>query len=131
MESGSAWRLTSLRPAKASRPCYRCEAFCRSCPCSPRSRPITSRRFSSRATLRRLYIARGHDPAGDLAAAIFPNVAHSAGIEALTLSPVLGDFNEDLCRLGVDELRAALRVQLAPEDVPRFLISMNEAGPRR
>lgn len=74
------------------------------------------------ATLRRLYVARDHDPAGDLAAAILTERAHSAGIEALTLSPALGDFNEDLCRCGVDELRAALRIQLAPEDVPRFLI---------
>jgi len=74
------------------------------------------------ATLRRLYVARDHDPAGDLAAEILTERAHSAGIEALTLSPALGDFNEDLCRRGVDELRAALRIQLAPEDVPRFLI---------
>jgi hypothetical protein len=83
------------------------------------------------ATLRRLYVALDHDPAGDLAAATLTERAHSAGIEALTLSPALGDFNDDLCRLGVDELSAALRVQLAPEDVPRFLISMNEADPGR
>ena len=50
------------------------------------------------ATLRRLYIARDHDPAGDLAAATLTERAQSAGIEALTLSPALGDFNEDLCR---------------------------------
>jgi hypothetical protein len=54
--------------------------------------------------------------------------ALSAGIEALTLTPALGDFNEDLRELGVDELRAALRIQLAPEDVPRFLSSKNTAG---
>ena len=73
-------------------------------------------------TLRRLYVARDNDPAGDLAAAILTERAQSAGIEALTLSPALGDFNDDLCRLGADELRAALRVQLAPEDVRQFLI---------
>ena len=83
------------------------------------------------ATLRRLCVARDHDPAGNLAVATLTERAQSAGIEALALSPALGDFNDDLCRLGADELRAALRVQLAPEDVPRFLISMNEAGPRR
>ena len=54
--------------------------------------------------------------------------AQLAGIDALTLSPALDDFNEDLRRLGVDELRAALRVQLAPEDVPRFLRSRDTAG---
>ena len=53
--------------------------------------------------------------------------AQSAGIEALTLTPALSDFNEDLRELGVDELRAALRIQLAPEDVPRFLISLDAA----
>ena len=36
------------------------------------------------------------------------------------LSPVLEDFNEDLRRLGIDALRANLRVQLAPPDVARF-----------
>ena len=44
-----------------------------------------------------------------------------AGIEAIALSPQLGDFNEDLRALGVDALRAALRIQLAPQDVARFM----------
>jgi hypothetical protein len=73
------------------------------------------------ATLRRLYVARDRDTAGDLAVRILTERAQSTGIEALTLSPTLGDFNEDLQQLGVDELRAALCVQLAPEDVARFL----------
>jgi hypothetical protein len=54
-----------------------------------------------------------------------------AGIEALPLSPTLGDFNEDLQRLGVDDLRMALRVQLAPEDVPRFMQAMDDAATGR
>ena len=54
--------------------------------------------------------------------------ARTAGIEALKLSPTLGDFNEDLRRLGIDCLRATLRVQLAPEDVPRFMRSMAAAA---
>jgi phage/plasmid primase-like uncharacterized protein len=78
-------------------------------------------------TLRRLYVARDDDPAGDCAVAGLAERAHAAGIEALTLSPTLGDFNEDLRQLGVDELRAALCVQLAPEDVPRFLSSKHTA----
>ncbi len=56
--------------------------------------------------------------------------ARAAGIEALTLVPRCGDFNEDLRQLGVDALRAALGVQLAPEDVARFMGSMKEAGKR-
>jgi hypothetical protein len=82
------------------------------------------------ATLRRLYVARDDDPAGNFAVATLTDRAQSAGIEALTLSPALTDFNEDLCRLGVDELRSALRVQLVPEDVSRFMRSMAEAVTR-
>jgi len=80
------------------------------------------------AALRRLYIARDRDPAGDLAVAALIERAQSAGIEALTLSPTLDDFNEDLCHFGADELCATLRVQLAPEDAPRFLSSKDIAG---
>ena len=83
------------------------------------------------ATLRRLYVARDRDPAGDYAVATLTERAQSVGIEALTLTPALGDFNEDLRQLGVDQLRAALRVQLAPEDVPRFLLSIDAAAPGR
>jgi Toprim domain len=73
------------------------------------------------AMLRRLYVVRDNDPAGGFAGATLTERAQAAGIEALTLSPMLGDFNEDLRRLGVDHLRTALRFQLAREDVPRFL----------
>jgi hypothetical protein len=73
------------------------------------------------AALRRLYIARDADPAGDAALATLNDRADAAGIEALTLSPALGDFNEDLLRLGNGDLRARLRVQLAPEDAIRFM----------
>ena len=79
-----------------------------------------------RGTLRRIYIARDNDRAGDRAVATLTERAQAAGIEALRLSPALGDFNEDLLRLGVEHLRAALRVQLAPEDVLRFMSSMTE-----
>jgi hypothetical protein len=72
-------------------------------------------------TLRRLYIVRDDDPAGDGATATLIERANAAGIEAITLSPTSGDFNEDLRRLGVDALRANLRVQLAPQDVARFM----------
>ena len=73
------------------------------------------------ATLRRLYIARDDDPAGDGARDSLVERARDAGIEAIALSPTLGDFNEDLRTLGIGALRAAIRQQLAPEDVARFL----------
>jgi hypothetical protein len=73
------------------------------------------------ARLRRLYIARDDDPAGDGAMQSLVERAQAVGIEAITLSPRLGDFNEDLRTLGIDALRAALRVQIAPEDVARFM----------
>ena len=72
-------------------------------------------------TLRRLYIARDDDPAGDGARDSLVERAQTAGIEAIVLSPTLGDFNEDLRTLGSGALRAAIRQQLAPEDVARFL----------
>ena len=73
------------------------------------------------ANLRRLYIVRDNDPAGDGARDSLIARAHEAGIEALTLSPMAGDFNDDLTTRGLDAIRAHIRVQLAPEDVSRFL----------
>ena len=72
-------------------------------------------------TLRRLYIARDDDPAGDGAMATLIERAQEAGIEAIVISPRLGDFNEDLRLLGIDTLRAASRVQIAAQDVARFM----------
>ena len=70
--------------------------------------------------LRRLYIVRDNDPAGRRAEAVLTARAQAAGIEALTLAPDRGDFNDDLRQHGPDALAAAVRVQLAPEDVARF-----------
>ena len=72
-------------------------------------------------TLRRLYIVRDNDAAGDGAAAALIDRAKALGIEAITLSPTLEDFNEDLRGLGVDALRTAMRAQIAPQDVARFM----------
>ena len=71
--------------------------------------------------LRRLYIARDADAAGDMALAALTERAEAAGIETLALSPRTGDFNEDLRTFGLRALRAALRIQLAPQDVVRFM----------
>ena len=72
-------------------------------------------------TLRRLYIARDNDPAGDSAMATLIERANAAGIEAIVVSPRLGDFNEDLRLVGLESLRAAARVQIAPQVVARFM----------
>jgi len=72
-------------------------------------------------TLHRLYVARDDDPAGDAAVTTLMTRAEEAGIEAVILSPTLGDFNEDLRLVGLAALRAAIRVQIAPQDVARFM----------
>ncbi len=71
--------------------------------------------------LRRLYIARDDDEAGDGATRTLADRASERGIEAIVLSSRCGDFNEDLRMLGRDALRSAVRVQLAPQDVARFI----------
>jgi hypothetical protein len=73
------------------------------------------------STLRRLYVACDADPAGDAAMASLCNRAEAAGIEVGSLSPCFDDFNEDLRRLGVDQLRESVRQQLAPQDAVRYL----------
>jgi hypothetical protein len=80
------------------------------------------------ATLRRLYVARDNDAAGNAAFATLAERAQATGIEALPLSPTLQDFNDDLQHLGLVELRAALRAQRTPDDVPRFTMAMEDAG---
>ncbi|MCI0430210.1 MAG: toprim domain-containing protein [Rhodospirillales bacterium] len=72
-------------------------------------------------TLRRLYVARDADAAGDMAVAALSERAAAAGIEALALSPRRGDFNDDLQAFGLGALRAKLRPQLAPQDAARFV----------
>lgn len=71
--------------------------------------------------LRRLYIVRDNDPAGDGARDSLIERANAAGIEAIVISPELGDFNEDLRTLGLDALRMEARLQVASQDVARFM----------
>ena len=73
-------------------------------------------------TLRRLYIARDNDPAGDGAMATLTERASAVGIEAVVLTPRLGDFNEDLRLLGHDALAARLRDQIVSQDIARFML---------
>jgi hypothetical protein len=79
-------------------------------------------------TLRRLYIARDIDPAGDGAMTTLTARAATAGIETIPLSPRLGDFNEDLVAFGLDDLRALVRPQISPDDVERFLLAGPSGG---
>lgn len=71
--------------------------------------------------LRRLYIVRDADPAGDAARDTLIERSNAAGIEAIVLSPIRGDFNEDVRVGGLGALRAKVRVQLVPQDVARFM----------
>ena len=72
-------------------------------------------------SLRRLYVLHDRDPAGDGARDGLVARAASLGIEAMSLTPLNGDFNDDLRRHGADALRARLKDQLHPEDVRRFM----------
>ena len=72
--------------------------------------------------IHRLYIARDAGEPGLMAAQALSQRAQDAGVEALTLTPTIDDFNHDLRVFGLDTLRATLRLQLAPEDVERFLL---------
>lgn len=74
------------------------------------------------STLRRLYVARDDDPAGDAAHDTLRDRALEAGIDVIPLSPELGDFNDDLRLLGIDTIQAAVRIQLLPQDVRRFML---------
>jgi hypothetical protein len=71
--------------------------------------------------LKRLYVARDNDRAGRRAAEMLDTRVKADGIEVLVLTPQADDFNTDLLALGPDALTDTLRVQLAPEDIERFL----------
>ncbi|MBY5523542.1 DNA primase [Rhizobium leguminosarum] len=70
---------------------------------------------------RRIYIAADADAAGRHGIEGLSRRAQERGILPLVLSPELGDFNDDLRRLGSDRLTASLRLQLTPEDAVTFL----------
>lgn len=71
----------------------------------------------------RLYIAADADAAGRHGIRALSRRAQGLGIVPLVLAPELGDFNEDLRRLGAARLREHLRAQLAPQDALAFLSS--------
>ncbi len=73
------------------------------------------------ATLRRLYVARDDDPAGDTARDTLIGEHASPAWTQSRCRLQLGDFNDDLRLLGIDALRATVRIQLDPRDVVRFM----------
>ncbi len=73
--------------------------------------------FRPSAGCLRLYIAADADAAGRHGIEGLSRRAQALGILPLVLTPELGDFNEDLRRLGPERLIENLRGQLAPEDV--------------
>lgn len=79
-------------------------------------------------TLRRLYVIRDNDPAGDSARDTLMDRAHEAGIEAIVLSPGMEDFNEDLRHRGLDALGASLAGQLMRRDRNRYLAGSHDPG---
>nr|WP_232003368.1 toprim domain-containing protein [Sphingopyxis sp. FD7] len=71
-------------------------------------------------SLRRLYVARDRDAAGDAAFSILTERAQVAGIELLPLMPALGDFNDDLRLHGSSVLSERVVIQLHEADRARF-----------
>jgi hypothetical protein len=78
--------------------------------------------------LRRLYIVRDNDPAGQRASATLTARAQAGGVEAMTLVSALKDFNDDLRQRDAAALAASVRGQLAPEDVTRFWCAPEQKG---
>lgn len=71
--------------------------------------------------LQRLYIAADADDAGAMAAATLAKRADALGIETFRLLPLGNDFNEDLRKLGPNDLRAHLVQQLVAADISQLL----------
>jgi hypothetical protein len=70
--------------------------------------------------LRRLYVARDRDAAGNAAFSILTERASAAGIELLPLMPALDDFNDDLRQHGKSALGERVVAQLHESDRARF-----------
>ncbi len=72
--------------------------------------------------LRRLYIARDRDPAGERAFETLSVRARAEGVpEVRGLEPIAEDFNADLLRLGPEELARHIAPQLDPQDAALLL----------
>ncbi len=72
--------------------------------------------------LRRLYVARDDDAAGDHAFARLSKRGAEAGVDIIGLRSERDDFNSDLRDLGPDHLRRLVRSQLAAADATAFVV---------
>ncbi|MGC5844160.1 DUF7146 domain-containing protein [Mesorhizobium abyssinicae] len=79
----------------------------------------------------RLYIAADADAAGRHGIEGLSHRARALGILPLVLAPELGDFNDDLRRLGPARFTAHLRAQLTSEDARVFLPASDGREGRR
>ncbi|MBO6675581.1 MAG: toprim domain-containing protein [Rhizobiales bacterium] len=77
--------------------------------------------FDPPTDLRRLYVAIDNDAAGRAAFGTLTDRFEDSGLHLLPLRPMLDDFNGDLRKHGIDEMRSHLRPQLLPVDVPTLL----------
>jgi hypothetical protein len=75
-------------------------------------------------TLRRLYVARDRDVAGDAAFGVLTERTQAAGIELVSLIPDLADFNDDLRQHGVAALAKRVRHHLREQDQTRFSVDI-------
>lgn len=73
--------------------------------------------------LQRLYIALDRDEAGETAASRLRDRTQNLGIETVILTPMLGDFNEDLMQLDREQLTRNIADQLRIPDQERFQAS--------
>ncbi|MEG3147844.1 toprim domain-containing protein [Sphingomonas sp. RT2P30] len=73
------------------------------------------------ARLRRLYVARDDDRAGERALAVLTERGRALGVEIFPLLPHLGDFNDDQRLLRGDANYRNLKRQLVHDDATRFL----------
>ncbi|MEL6997669.1 MAG: toprim domain-containing protein [Pseudomonadota bacterium] len=76
--------------------------------------------------LRRLYVAVDNDEAGQTAFDALADRFERSDLHLLPLRPMLDDFNSDLRKCGIDEMRSHLRPQLLPVDVPILLAVGND-----
>ena len=70
---------------------------------------------------RRLYVAIDNDEAGQTAFDTLTERFGDSDLHLLPLRPMFDDFNGDLRRRGIEEMRSHLRPQLLPVDVPTLL----------
>ena len=75
-------------------------------------------------TLRRLYVARDRDAAGNAAFGTLTDRTQAAGIKLVSLMPDLADFNDDLRQHGARTLAEGVRHHLREQDQTRFSVDI-------